>query len=204
MVEQLGLPVVEIRPCDQLQRIVHAKVVLRALLDLVRLADDLVRVDTQLRVARPRAVAHVRINLVPVPSIVPRVERLGMAGLTQSSMTVSTACPDEIVGLQWMEVQDLKPEGVWGKRRVKSVPRLSSVGGIVVCFALGDEIGSVVAVFVVVERNKLLVREQLRPSVTLVGGLPDGVVRQSNQDSLSPSISRDTCMTRQNHLPLSY
>lgn len=53
MVKQLRLPSIKLRPTDQLQRVIILEELLVPGLLRVRLAQNLVRVDAQLRVSRP-------------------------------------------------------------------------------------------------------------------------------------------------------
>ena len=96
MVEQLRLPREKVRAADQLQGILQPKEALAALLVPVRLAQDLVGVDAQLRVARPRAVAHVLVDRRPVPPVLERVVRLDVAVLRKARAAL-VARPNQVV-----------------------------------------------------------------------------------------------------------
>ena len=90
----------------------------------------------------------------------------------------SLACPDEVVGGQ-VEVDDLRSEGVRWSWCIGLVPCSSGVH-CVEGVDVGDDVATVVRVFVVVERKEAVSRVNLRPAVTFVAGLPHGVVHETN------------------------
>lgn len=171
MVEQFGALIIEVGTADELKGVVESKVLLRAFLNLVRLAQNLIRVDAQLGVTRPLAVAHVLIDVVPIPPIVASVERLNMALLCEAG-TVAASRPDEIVRLYRVEVEDVEAEDVGWYLCAQWVPCFPSVGGVEVPFGRRNEVGPVMAVFVMVERDEFLVGEEMLPSVSFIRGLP--------------------------------
>ena len=93
----------------------------------------------------------------------------------------SVARPDEVVGIR-VEMDDLRSEGVWWSRGFGWVPCSSAVGCVKEGVGVGDEVGTVVRVFMVVECKEAVFRVDLRPAVTFVAGLPHGVVHEANQN----------------------
>ena len=83
----------------------------------------------------------------------------------------SIARPDKVVGIR-VEVDDLRSEGVWWSRGFGSVPCSSAVGCVEEDFVVGDEVGTIVRVFMVVECKEAVFRVDLRLAVTVVAGLP--------------------------------
>ena len=171
MIEQFGALVVEVGAADEFERVVQAKVLLGAFLDLVRLAQDLIGVYAQLRVACPLAVADVLVVGVPGSPIVASVERLDMA-LFGEAFTITATRPDEVVRLSGMEMEDIEAENVGWDLRAQRVPCSASVGSVEISFSCCDEVCPIKAVFVMVERDEFLVGEEMIPSVPLVRGLP--------------------------------
>ena len=121
VVKELRLLRKEVGAADELERVLQPEEALVALLVPVALADDLVRVDEELLVARPRAVAHVRVDQVPVAPVHERVLRLDVAAVREA-LAALVARPDQVVGLAWVEVQHGQPKGVRDRGRVHGVP----------------------------------------------------------------------------------
>ena len=96
MIEQLLLLVIEVRPTDEFQRILHPKGHLRSLLVPIRLAQDLVRIGKQLRVPRPFTIPDVALHRLPLPTVVKRIVRLNAAIVAEPATVVCTT-PDEVV-----------------------------------------------------------------------------------------------------------
>ena len=96
MIEQLLLLVIEVRPTDEFQRILHPKEHLRSLLVPIRLAQDLVRIGKQLRVPRPCAVPDVALHRLPLSTVIERIVRFNAAVVAEPA-TVVCATPDEVV-----------------------------------------------------------------------------------------------------------
>lgn len=79
MIKQLRLLLEKIRPANQLERIITLEEPLRALLRLIRLAQDLRRVELQRLVPRPRTIPHISLDQLPIPPIIARKVRFRMA-----------------------------------------------------------------------------------------------------------------------------
>jgi len=93
----------------------------------------------------------------------------------------SIARPDEVVGVR-VEVDDLRSKGVWWSWGFGSDPCSSGVGCVEEGVGVGDEVGTVVRVFMVVEYKEAVFRVDLCPAVAFVAGLPHGVVHETNQN----------------------
>lgn len=183
VVEKFPLPRVEVRSTNQLERIVDAEVPLVALLDLVALADDLVWVDAELDVARPRAITHILVNTLPASAVVPSIPTLDVTSLTETVATTAAA-PNEVIALDRVEVQDLKTEGIRWQGCFEGIPSPAKVGRIVVLCRGCKEVRAIGGERVMIEGDELLSREKLRPRVTFIGGLPDSMVGETNKDGL--------------------
>ena len=193
VVEQLRLPPEELRAANQLQRVLQPEEALVAPRVLVHLADDLVRVDEQLRVARPGTVPHVLLDERPLASVVTGVVRFDVAVLAEAS-AIPASAPNKVVRVRRVEVQDLQPEVVGRQRHVHAQPCSARVGCVVEIIACSDEVGAVMAIRVVIESDEAFSRLDLMPGIALVAGLPDSVVIQANEDSLlrvSESTARE-------------
>lgn len=101
---------------------------------------------------------------MPPPAVVRGIERLDVT-IRSERRAVLLARPDEVVGVDGMEVEHGEAEAVGWEGRVERVPGFAGVGGVVVLLRLGDEVGAVVAVSVHVEGDELLVGEDLLPVV---------------------------------------
>ena len=77
-----------------------------------------------------------------------------------------------------MESDDLGTKHVGRRRCLLGVPVSPGVSGVEEFVAVGDEVGAVVGVFVMIEGKDLAVWEELVPGVAFVGGLPHCVVVQ--------------------------
>jgi hypothetical protein len=164
---------------------------------------------SKLRVFRPRAIPHVAIDEGPLPPVIPGVLGFCMTALCLGR-AASVASPDEVVGVR-VEVDDLRSEGVWWSRGFGSDPCSSSVG-CVEGVGIGDEVGTVVRVFMVVDCKEAVFRVDLRPAVIFVAGLPHGVAQKTNQDGFhlgrcqnerdTASIERQRCDSSYSEPPI--
>lgn len=77
-----------------------------------------------------------------MPSVIPRVISLGVTVVTEGR-TVNVAGPDEVVGVDRVEVEDLEAERVRWVGSFAFVPGASAVGRVVVFLRVGDEVGAV-------------------------------------------------------------
>ena len=91
--------------------------------------------------------------------------------------------PDEVVGLVWVEAQHGQAERVRGVLGIHREPGLASVRRVPVFVRVRDEIGTVGRECVVIEGNESLFGTDAIPGVTLIGRLPDAVIRQPGQDN---------------------
>ena len=94
---------------------------------------------------------HVAIDERPLLPVLPGVLGFCMAA-SRLGQAASVACPDEAVGVR-VEVDDLRSEGVWWSWGFGLVPCSSGVGYVEEGLGVGDEVGTVVRVFMVVERK---------------------------------------------------
>lgn len=170
---------------NELEGVLIPKEFLRALFILIRLAKNLSRIDLQICISRPSAVADVTLHEVPVPAIVTRVVSFSAAFFSQAR-TVVIAVPKEVVRI-WVEVEYGYSEGIRDERSFEGIPFLPAVRCVEVLFAVGEEVCAVAGVAVVVEHEESFVRLDLCPSVSLVARLPDRVIGETDKDSLKQS-----------------
>lgn len=145
MFEEKSLLVEEVRTAYELQRVLHLEEQLIALLVLVRLANDLVRVCQQFRIASPVAIANVGINEFPVAPIVRGIISFHMAVFAEVSTILSTG-PYKVVGLHWMEMKHVETQRVRCCWTLELVPCFAGIGRIEESFRVGDKICAIIAV----------------------------------------------------------
>jgi hypothetical protein len=119
MIKQLCLLLKVICAAHELQWIILEQSLV-SLLVLVRLTQNLSRVNLELGVPCPCTIANVLLDFVPVPAVVARKESLCMTILSRAG-AVHNADPKKIVRLR-MELYNLCTEIVWDRRRVETVP----------------------------------------------------------------------------------
>lgn len=92
-----------------------------------------------------------------MPAVIPGVVGFGVTVVTEGG-TVDVAGPDEEIGVDGVEVEDLEAEGVGWVGRFEFVPGSPAVGCIVVFLRIGDEVGAVGCEGVVVEGEEICAR----------------------------------------------
>lgn len=102
----------------------------------------------------------------------------------RSRRAVDLTGPDEPVGFGRMEVDDGDTETVGIGGRGEGVPLLAGVGGVVDFLGGGDEVGSIFGEGVNGESEEHFGGVELLPGETFVGGLPDGVVAELDEEGL--------------------
>lgn len=85
---------------------------------------------------------------------------------------VDVAGPDEVVGVDGVEVEDLEAERIGWVGSFEFVPGASAVGRVMVSLRVGDEVGAVWGEGVVIECQEVCAREKLVPGVAFIAGLP--------------------------------
>lgn len=88
-----------------------------------------------------------------------------------------------------MEPQDLSTKRVRGCWSPKRVPRSPSISSIVKQVGVGDEVGTIRCILVVVEGKECVFGEQLLPSVAFIAGLPDRLICESHKNRLGKQTS---------------
>jgi hypothetical protein len=119
VIEQLRLLLEIVCAADELQRVVLEESLI-SLLVLVRLAQNLGRINSEVGIPCPRAVTNIFLHLIPVPAIVARKVSRCVAVLSLTT-AVHVANPEKIVRLR-MELKNLGSESIWSRRRIENVP----------------------------------------------------------------------------------
>ena len=147
MIKELRLLLIKVHPRHELQCIIiPAEKHLRALLVLIRLAQDLRCVYPQLVVARPVTVDDVVLYEIPGSPVIVRVLCLCATAIVVR-FAAHVADPDKVVASR-LEAEDLRTEGVGWRRGVVGIPETTCVCCVVELVSVGDEVRSVTAVWV--------------------------------------------------------
>lgn len=109
-----------------------------------------------------------------------------------STLAVFITCPDKVVR-NGVESQDLSTKRVRGCWSSKRVPRSPSISRIVKQVGIGDEVGTIRCVLVMVKGKEGVFREQLLPSIAFIAGLPNGLICESHENCLGKQTSLVRC-----------
>jgi hypothetical protein len=115
-----------------------------------------------------------------VPAVVARKVSFRVTVLSDAS-AVFVADPKKKVGLR-MEVKNRPSESIWDQWAIKLMPRFAGIRRVVEFRGVGNEISTVVGIVVRIECEEIVSWIQLIPRVSLVTGLPYGMVLKSYED----------------------
>lgn len=167
MLEKKSSLVEEIRSSDELQRVIHLEEQLVSLLNLVALANDLIWVRQQLFIPRPITVANIRINQLPIPTIIRRVVCFDVAIVIEVGAILRTR-PNEIVGFGGMEMEHFQANTVRWRWSCLFVPCSTSICGVPESLGSRHQIRPIITGRMVVESNEPFLRMELFPGIAFV------------------------------------
>lgn len=145
--------------------------------------DGLVRVTRALGLV-PCAQLDVGRDLLPAAAVVGRVVAYRAARRRPRVRAVDLARPDEVVRLSRTEVKKWNLEGVGLGRGPEFEPVAAGVGRIEDFAVRADEVGALLVEGMHGEGEEAFLRVELLPGEALVARLPDGEVRELDENGL--------------------